>query len=143
MSCKVASGEIVPTGGELKRNPHFNVSHDVKYMIPGFLIVASNRHFKRLDEMTGEESVEFISLTIEARRALGDALDIMEVFYFYNEDTRHHFHLWIIPKLEWMERFGRSLECLAPALKWAEENLIGEDARKAVAEASARIQGAW
>ncbi|RYZ88309.1 MAG: hypothetical protein EOP06_11190 [Proteobacteria bacterium] len=86
-------------------------------MIPGFLIVASNRHFKRPDEMTDEESVNFIRLTIEARRVLKNTLGIDEVFYFYNEDTKHHFYLWMIPKLERMSEFGRSLECLAPALK--------------------------
>lgn len=140
LSCQIANGDISAEGGDVTRTSHFNVSQDFEYMIPGFMIVASNRHFKGLDEMTADESQDFISL-VQRVRAAQRTIGIGEVYYFYNEDTRHHFHLWMIPRTEWMSRFGRSLECVAPSLQWARENLRSEtdSVRKTAAKLRAAL----
>ena len=57
------------------------------------------------------------------RKAQRDSLDINEVYYFYNEDTTHHFHIWMVPRYEWMTQLGRSVESLRPVLLRAQMTL--------------------
>lgn len=56
----------------------------------------------------------------------------MIVYYFYNEDTTHHFHLWMVPRYKWMYEFGHSVESLRPVLLYARNNLNTEENRSKV-----------
>ncbi|PWW29597.1 hypothetical protein DFO73_104237 [Cytobacillus oceanisediminis] len=64
-------------------------------------------------------------------------MGIEHVYYFYNEDTTHHFHTWMVPRYEWMHRFGRSVESVRPVLLHARNHMNhGEnlsEVRKAIA----------
>ena len=53
LSCAVTSGLVEPTGGVIYEDEYFHAHQDVAYPIPGFVILASKRHFYRMDELTG------------------------------------------------------------------------------------------
>jgi diadenosine tetraphosphate (Ap4A) HIT family hydrolase len=91
--------------------------------IPGLVIVATRRHVMCLDEFTDEETSELLPLISAIRRAQRTVLDIDCVYYFYNEDTPAHFHLWMVPRHEWMVQFGRSIESVQPAFLHARQYL--------------------
>jgi hypothetical protein len=57
------------------------------------------------------------------RKAQRDVLGIDYVYYFYNEDTTHHFHTWMVPRYEWMNEFGRSVESVRPILLHARNQM--------------------
>ncbi|MER2038980.1 MAG: diadenosine tetraphosphate hydrolase, partial [Solibacillus sp.] len=57
------------------------------------------------------------------RKAQREILGIDYVYYFYNEDTTHHFHTWLVPRYEWMYEFGRSVESVRPVLLHARNNM--------------------
>jgi hypothetical protein len=59
-------------------------------------------------------------------------LGIDHVYYFYNEDTLHHFHAWLMPRYSWMAAFGRSVESVRPALRHAQVTLTTEADHAAV-----------
>lgn len=69
-----------------------------------------------MDELTEDEASRYIDLIRRIRSAQSTHLGIDHVYYFYNEDTTHHFHLWMVPRYEWMKRFGNSAESLRPSL---------------------------
>ena len=48
LSCEIANGLKVPDGGLIFKGEYFNAHQDIKYSIPGLIILASNRHFKWL-----------------------------------------------------------------------------------------------
>ena len=100
---------------------YFHAHQDIAYPIPGLVIVASRRHLYSLDELTPKEAAKFIELVQRIRSAQRKVLGIEHVYYFYNEDTTHHFHLWMVPRYSWMAAFGRSVESLRPALEHARE----------------------
>ena len=54
-------------------------------------------------------------------------MDIKYVYYFYNEDTTHHFHTWLVPRYEWMYEFGRSVESVRPVLLHARNHMNSEE----------------
>lgn len=119
LSCAIAGGLVKPTGGVIYEDEYFHAHQDVAYPIPGLVILASKRHFYRMDELTAVEATRYITLIQRIRAAQSTCLGIDHVYYFYNEDTTHHFHLWMVPRYEWMRQFGHSVESLRPSLRHA------------------------
>ncbi|NHM32582.1 HIT family protein [Neobacillus terrae] len=130
LSCALTSGLIEPEGGVIMETEHFHAHQDVAYPIKGLVILASKRHFKCLDEMTKEELSDYTSVLKRIRVAQREALGIEYVYYFYNEDTTHHFHTWMVPRYEWMNSFGRSVESVRPVLLHARNEMNNEENRR-------------
>ena len=140
LSCAITSGLIEPTGGVIIETEHFHVHQDVAYPIPGLVILASKRHFYCMDELTVEERLEYIDLICRIRDAQRRLLGIEKVYYFYNEDTTHHFHLWIVPRYKWMYEFGHSVESLRPVLLHARNNLNNKENMNRVIDAIDKLR---
>ena len=132
LSCALTSGLIAPTGGVIYESSQFHIHQDVAYLIRGLAIIASKRHFYCMDELTEEEQLEFMSLIHKVRREQRERLGIDKVYYFYNEDTTHHFHLWMVPRYDWMKSFGHSVESLRPVLLHARNHMNTEENMKQV-----------
>ncbi|MCG1023555.1 HIT family protein [Sutcliffiella horikoshii] len=135
LSCALTSGLIEPDGGVVLETEHFHAHQDVAYPIKGLIILASKRHIKCLDELTEEEQLEYIQVLSRIRKAQRDVLGIEYVYYFYNEDTSHHFHTWMVPRYDWMYEFGRSVESVRPVLLHARNNMNAGENVEQVMEA--------
>lgn len=135
LSCALTSGLIEPDGGVVIETEHFRAHQDVAYPIKGLIILASKRHIKCFDELTEEEKLDYINILTKIRKAQREVLGINYVYYFYNEDTTHHFHTWMVPRYEWMYEFGRSVESVRPVLLHARNNMNDEENVKGVMEA--------
>lgn len=123
LSCAIVDGLIEPDGGVVVETEYFHSHQDVAYPIKGLVILASKRHITSFDELTPEEKLDFIEILTKIRKAQREVLGIEYVYYFYNEDTTHHFHTWMVPRYEWMYEFGRSVESVRPVLLHARENM--------------------
>ncbi|MFC4800394.1 HIT family protein [Neobacillus sp. GCM10023253] len=132
LSCALTNGLIHPDGGVIIETEHFHAHQDVAYPIEGLVILASKRHIKCFDELTDAEKLDYINLLTKIRKAQRDTLGIEYVYYFYNEDTTHHFHTWLVPRYEWMYEFGRSVESVRPVLLHARNNMNDEENRRKV-----------
>ncbi len=118
------AGEDVP--GHILSADLFHAHQDHEIPIPGFVILSTRRHIKSIDEFTDEEAREFIDLVRRIRRALREALGIERIYFIQEEDTPDHFHVWFLPRYEWMEdeaRFGRKVSSARPVLEYAREHL--------------------
>jgi diadenosine tetraphosphate (Ap4A) HIT family hydrolase len=116
LSCDLVAGTKNAVGGSIVETTFFHAHQDVAYPIPGLVILAARRHFYSMDELTDEEAGEFMSLIRRIRSAQRRTLAIEHVYYFYNEDTSHHFHLWLVPRYDWMRQFGKSVQAVRPSL---------------------------
>ncbi|KEZ51321.1 HIT family protein [Metabacillus indicus] len=123
LSCALTSGMIEPDGGVVLETEYFHAHQDVAYPIRGLIILASKRHIKCFDELTEEEKIDYIKVLSKIRKAQRDVLGIEYVYYFYNEDTTHHFHTWMVPRYEWMYELGRSVESVRPVLLHARNEM--------------------
>lgn len=135
LSCALVNGLIEPEGGIVVETEHFHAHQDVAYPIPGLIILASKRHLKCLDELTEAERLDYITILSKIRKAQRDVLGIESVYYFYNEDTTHHFHTWMVPRYEWMYEFGRSVESVRPVLLHARNEMNDEASVQRVRQA--------
>lgn len=123
LSCAITSNLIEPDGGIVFETEYFHAHQDVAYPIKGLIILASKRHIKCFDELTEKEKIDYIQLLSKIRKAQRDVLGIEYVYYFYNEDTTHHFHTWMLPRYDWMYEFGRSVESVRPVLLYARNKM--------------------
>lgn len=140
LSCAIVGGLVPPVGGVIIETDFFHAHQDVAYPINGLVIVASKRHIKGLDELTEEEALDYIHVIRKIRKAQREVLGIEHVYYFYNEDTTHHFHLWMVPRYEWMKQFGRSVESLRPVLLHSRENMNSEENMAQVLESINKLK---
>ena len=114
---------------------------DWEVPIPGFFIIAAKREEVRtIADLIVEEAREFIALAQRVRMGMSEVLSITDVYLFQNEDTRNGFHLWMFPRYEWMEQFGRKIESVRPIMNYAKENLADEQSRQAVLDAADKIR---
>ena len=139
LSCALTSGMIEPDGGVVIETEYFHAHQDVAYPIKGLIILASKRHIKCFDELTEEEKLDYISLLSRIRKAQREVLGIEYIYYFYNEDTTHHFHTWMVPRYEWMYDFGRSIESVRPVLLHARNNMNNDENVKEVMRAIKKL----
>ncbi len=135
LSCALTSGLIEPDGGVVYETEYFHAHQDVAYPIKGLIIIASKRHLTCFDELIEEEQYDYIKVLSKIRKAQRKILGIEYVYYFYNEDTTHHFHTWLVPRYEWMYAFGRSVESVRPVLLHARNQLNDEDNMREVISA--------
>lgn len=135
LSCALTSGIIEPDGGVVVETKYFHAHQDVAYPITGLIILASKRHIKCFDELTVEERTDYINILTKIRKAQREVLGIEHVYYFYNEDTTHHFHTWMVPRNDWMYKFGRSIESVRPVLLHARNEMNDEENLKQVMQA--------
>ncbi|MEK6921413.1 MAG: HIT domain-containing protein [Nanoarchaeota archaeon] len=117
----------------------FKVAQDWEVPIPGFFIVSTKRKILSIAEMTEKEAEEFIKIVRHVRQAMKDSLNIKEVYLFQNEDSKHGFHLWMFPRYDWMEQFGKKIESVKPIMLYAEKNMISENKIEEVKDAVRKI----
>ncbi|WP_044338605.1 HIT family protein [Rossellomorea aquimaris] len=135
LSCALTSGLVVQDGGVVMETEYFHAHQDVAYPIRGLVILASKRHITCFDELSEAEKLDYIHVLTRIRKAQREILGIEYVYYFYNEDTTHHFHTWMVPRYDWMYKFGRSVESVRPVLLHARNKMNDEENLKEVVEA--------
>ena len=104
------------------KTPFFTVAQDWEVPIPAFFIISCNRPVRSVAEFTDEEAVAFGLLVKQVRRGMQEVNTCDEVYVFQNEDSRHGFHLWLLPRYEWMEQYGRKVESVRPILEHAQQS---------------------
>lgn len=118
----------------------FTVHQDWECPIPAFFIVAPKRTIRTIDEFTNEEASEYIFLIRALRKGMKEVLNISNVYFFQNEDTKHNFHLWVFPRYEWMNTFGRKIESVKPIMNYAAQNMLGEEHIAEVKNAATKMK---
>ncbi len=121
------AGKILFPDETVIRTGLFSVHQDREDPIPGFFIIEPLRKVRSVAEFTDEESEEFMRLLRELRRGMRTTLGVEDVYLFQNEDTEHDFHLWIFPRLAWMEKFGRGIGSVRPIMDHAKREMARDD----------------
>ncbi len=144
IGCAIVQGTLEVRGGSVISSKYFDVSQDFEVPIPGFMIVATKRHLSSIDELTNEEAAEFTQILRATRKLQREILGIESVYIHQEEDSSDHFHIWMMPRYEWMGQFGHKVESMRPVMDYAkarlktEENLakLDEDIKRLRAAAS-------
>ena len=134
IGCSIALGEIMPPGGVIEETKNFILHQDPEIPIKAFFIIASKKHIKSISELNYEESQELFNLVYRTRVTMKNVKDIKEVTII-QEERSGHFHLWLLPRYEWMEeRFQNSLTSVREITEYAKINFKSEENIQSILE---------
>lgn len=108
----IISNELIYEG----RN--FEVRQDYEIPIQGFFVIGSKRHIVGFADFNKVEKKEFIEIICKLRKAMKKTLKINYVEYLCREDiikskiNPSHFHMALLPKYKWMEKFSNVIQIL-------------------------------
>ncbi|MFA7418459.1 MAG: hypothetical protein WCZ90_02145 [Melioribacteraceae bacterium] len=105
----------------------FTIGQDWECPIPAFFIFAPNRKVRTIDEFSEAEASEYIFLVRKLRKGMKEVLNIEDVYFFQNEDTKHDYHLWIFPRHSWMEPLGRGIMSVKPIMDYSIKEMMVDD----------------
>lgn len=141
LGCAIQKGEVESPGGSILSSKYFEAHQDYEVPIPGFIIIASKRHLQSVDEFTETEQRDFIKFLCRLRRGMRKALKISVVYLIQEEDTSHHFHVWVFPRYDWMgKKFGRKIQSVGPIMEYAREKLKTASSLKKVETATQKLK---
>lgn len=141
LGCAIQKGEVKSISGFIASTQYFEAHQDYEIPIPGFIIIASKRHLLSVDEFTDEERIDFIVFLCRIRKTMRMACDIRVVYLIQEEDTSHHFHIWLYPRHDWiLEKFGRKIQSVRPVMEYARENLKTPENIKNIHEESEKMK---
>ncbi|PIS23437.1 diadenosine tetraphosphate hydrolase [candidate division WWE3 bacterium CG08_land_8_20_14_0_20_40_13] len=141
LGCAIQNGEVESPGGSIASTKYFDAHQDYEIPIPGFVILASKRHLQSIDEFIEEERLDFIEFLCRLRKTMRQAFDVQVIYLIQEEDTSHHFHVWIFPRYDWMvEKFGKKIQSVRPIMEYARENMKTSENLKKVDEAMEKMK---
>ena len=127
IACAIGNGSLELPGGIIAESLHFRLEQDLEVPIAGFLVLVAKRHIYSFDEMDLAEQQDYINFLATVRAALRK-VGVSSMYYVLEEDTSNsHFHLWIVPKHEWMAEFGRGIASIRPSMEFAKREMKTEE----------------
>lgn len=126
---------------QIIESEHFDAHQDWEIPIVGMFIIASKDTTKRsVMDFDNEELRELFEVMKKIRIAMKEVLGIQDVYLFQNEDTEHGFHMWLFPRHEWMEKFGRKIQSVRPIINASKERYSEEPHLSEVSEAARKVR---
>jgi diadenosine tetraphosphate (Ap4A) HIT family hydrolase len=96
MGCAVSNGSMLAPGGFIRKAEYFCVHQDPLIPLPGFLVIASLRHYRSIADMQPAEYEEFSNLVRSAHAAIKKVTNVTNLT-IVQEESSSHFHLWFFP----------------------------------------------
>lgn len=141
IGCAVQKGELEVL--RVFETEHFTVEQDYEIPIPGFMIIASKKHIKGIEDLNEKERKEFIDLMFKVRKAITKVAGIKFVYIIQKEDSiirKGHFHFWLFPQYDWiLKKFGAKISDISPAIEYAKETMGDEKNISKVKEVADKI----
>ena len=80
IGCAIQRREIESVGGNVAETKNFNVQQDYEIPIPGFMILASKKHLKGIEDFSEKERKEFIDFLFRVRKSMTLVLNVDNVY---------------------------------------------------------------
>lgn len=127
VGCSIVNGEMIIPGTIIFQTKNFILHQDPEIPIVGFLVITSKRHFQYFHDMSEQESkelIEILKFTMDAIKNLSFGDNIQHTLII--EERSKHFHIWIFPRLEWMENYPNSITSIRDIMRYAKEIVSNE-----------------
>lgn len=141
MGCDIANHKLIPPGGYVYEDEFINISADPEIPIKGFMVLGINKHIKSLNEMTATERVnvvETLNKTIEVIKKSNIAKEVLLI----QEEKANHFHIWIVPIHDWMDKFGKNVRNIKEIINYAKQ-YFNEDKKEELLQAIEDIKNGF
>jgi len=122
-ACSYASYEFKLPCGRVYEDEVCIVSQDWELPINGMMIVSSNRHVEQLTELTSDERTHIFNIVNKTIVVLRSQLIVNEFNVLFEEKKGIHFHIWILPRDEWVKIGIDPTKDLRKVMDYAKANL--------------------
>ena len=143
-ACAYAKHEFSLPCGMAYEDSNYTLSQDWKLPIPGFLVVSPKRHIEKFGELSENERIEIFNIvnkTIEIMKN-NNICDRFNVIF--EEKEKRHFHIWIMPRYEWMKDLvGNITENIGKIFNYAEKNLNTQENIERIKEITDLIRNSF
>lgn len=129
MGCDIANYKLIPPGGYVYDDGFINVSADPIIPIEGFMIIGIKKHVKSMNDLNEFERNEITRITNKTIEVI-KKLKIADEVLIINEERAAHFHVWVVPILEWMGKFNKSVKNINEIINYAKQNNTIENQKK-------------
>lgn len=126
VGCSIVEETFETPGGFIFQTNHFVMHQDPEIPIEGFFCISSKRHFKFYYEMNSDEQKELSTLIFRAREIACKINPSIEYSIIFEEGSKH-FHIWLFPRLEWMNEFPNSLSSIRDIMNYSRSNQTSSD----------------
>ncbi|HYD03622.1 MAG TPA: hypothetical protein VEC16_04960 [Alphaproteobacteria bacterium] len=126
IGCDLQAGKIKRVGEKVGETKNFDVQQDYEIPIPGFMILATKKHLKGIENFSKSEREEYIEFLFNIRKAMTNALKVKYVYFVQEEDSitkSSHFHVWIFPRYKWMDKFGQGIKSVRPIMEYSRNEM--------------------
>lgn len=120
LGCDIANHKMLPLGGYVYEDNFINISADPEIPIPGFMVLGINKHVKSMNELTKEERyqiMDILNLTIEKIKECKISNEVLLI----QEEKASHFHIWIVPIHEWMNKFDKNVRNIDKIIEYSKQ----------------------
>ncbi len=127
-ACAYANHEFELPCGMSYENDNFTVSQDWELPIEGFFVVAPKRHVEKLSELSRDERIELFDIVDKTIKILRDNKICDRFDIIFEEKENRHFHVWIMPRHEWMnDLVDNIIDEIGIILSYAKNNFRNKD----------------
>lgn len=120
MGCDISTHKIIPPGGYAYEDDFINISADPIIPIPGFIVLGINKHVKSMNQLTKDERyriIDILNLTIEKIKECNISNEVLLI----QEENSSHFHIWIVPIYDWMNKYNKNVRNIDKIIKYAKD----------------------
>lgn len=131
VGCGVVNREFAVPGGIVYETANFQLHLDPEVPIEYFFIIGAKKHVRYIHELTEGEAAELASLLRRARAVLYE-LNSSVTFTVIAEERSQHLHVWLFPRLPWMDEYENSLMSIRKIMLSAKKKYLSKEQRKKI-----------
>lgn len=127
-ACAYANHEFSLPCGMAYENERFTLSQDWELPIQGFFVACPKRCIEKFEELTKEEKIEIFEMVDKTIKILrkNNICDRFDVIF--EEKENRHFHIWIMPRHDWMLDLGSDIiDNVGRVFEYAKNNMRTQD----------------
>lgn len=120
MGCDISTHKMTPPGGYVYEDDFINISADPEIPIPGFMVLGIKKHVKSINQLTKYERykiIDILNLTIEKIKECNISNEVLLI----QEEKANHFHIWIVPIYDWMNKYNKNVRNIDKIIKYAKD----------------------
>lgn len=126
--CAYANHEFTLPCGIAYENERFILSQDWELPIQGFFIVSPKRCVDKFSMLNKEEKIEMFDIVDRTIKVLKDNNICDNFNVIFEEKDNIHFHVWIMPRYQWMsDLVGGITKNIGAIFEYAKNNLRNEE----------------
>ncbi|MCL2351873.1 MAG: HIT family hydrolase [Firmicutes bacterium] len=131
VGCGIVKGEFSVPGGLICETENFALHLDPEVPIEYFFIIGAKRHVRYIHELTENEAAELAAVLRKARLVLLELNSSVE-FTVIAEERSRHLHVWLFPRLPWMDGYEDSLTSIRKIMLAAKKMYLSKEQRNKI-----------